>query len=86
MLSFLQELRTEVSEIFHRSIVEVDESGTKAAAATTVLIKRRMGGPRRLVQANEVIVVERPFHFQVFCSDSITFTGICYAPEGKLDC
>ncbi len=54
------DLRLSVSGVFHKSFVLVDEEGTEAAAATTVVVK----GESRRVPQYEVSVV-RPFIFLI---------------------
>lgn len=65
-----------IARIFHKTRLELDEAGTRAAATTVVIIKSRGGsGPRP-------IVFNRPF---VLCladekSHTILFTGIVHDP------
>ncbi|XP_003744266.1 putative serpin-Z12 [Galendromus occidentalis] len=79
MFSNSEDLASHVSTIFHRAVVEVDERGTKAAAATAIVMNKRMS-LGRLPPENIVVVLNRPFHFQILCADSVAFAGICRGP------
>jgi serpin B len=45
--------------VLHKAFVEVNEKGTEAAAATAVVMKRAIGQPPRIFQA------DRPFLFTI---------------------
>ena len=64
-----------ISKVVHKSFVEVDENGTKAAAATAVVIRGRGGG--RTVKKEKEFDADRPFVFILhhLPSNTILFTG-----------
>ena len=53
-----------VTECFHQAVVEVDEKGTEAAAATAITVARSM--PQILAQ----VVINRPFFFIIYDRES----------------
>jgi serpin B len=53
-----------ISDIFHKTFLKLDESGTEAAAATAVVMARAMGLPMRPPQPVEVRV-DHPFLFAI---------------------
>ncbi len=53
-----------ISEIFHKTFVEIDEQGTEAAAATAVVMFRAMSMPAPTPEPLEVRV-DRPFLFAI---------------------
>jgi serpin B len=52
-----------VSEVFHRTYLELDEEGTKAAAATATIIRPKNGVPHEV--PHEVIKADHPFLFMI---------------------
>ncbi len=50
-----------ISEIFHKTFIEIDEDGTEAAAATAVVMMRAMSMPADPV----TVVIDRPFLFAI---------------------
>jgi len=69
-----------VSAVVHKAVIEVDEKGTKAAAATAVVITERS---EPIIQPVVIqMLVDRPFLFLVMSSDHITmFQGVCFNPS-----
>ncbi len=55
-------VRQHLSQVLHEAVVDVDEIGTRAAAATVVMM-RGMGGPFRMT-------IDRPFFFAVVDNDT----------------
>jgi serpin B len=53
-----------ISDVFHKTFVEIDEKGTEAAAATAVVMMRAMSMPVELPKPIEVHV-DRPFLFAI---------------------
>lgn len=68
-----------VSEVYHKTFVEVNEEGTEAAAATGVVMMPRCLMP----MPPEPMVVDHPFIFMIYdkCSNSILFMGKIYNPK-----
>ncbi|MGC4043941.1 MAG: serpin family protein [Armatimonas sp.] len=66
----------EIAKVFHKTKLEIDEAGTRAAAATVVVIQGRGGGGPRPVYFN------RPFVLSLVDEKSQTslFTGVIYDP------
>jgi len=64
-----------ISEVRHKSFVDVNEEGTEAAAATVVEIRETSAGPSR-------IVIDRPFLFAIRekFSGTILFMGLIMDP------
>jgi len=52
-----------VSEVFHRTYLELDEEGTKAAAATATIIRPRNGVPHEV--PHEAVKADHPFIFMI---------------------
>lgn len=50
-----------ISEVFHKTFIEIDEDGTEAAAATAVVMMRAMSMPADPVK----LVIDRPFLFAI---------------------
>ncbi len=50
-----------ISEVFHKTFIEIDEDGTEAAAATAVVMMRAMSMPADPVK----VVIDRPFLFAI---------------------
>ncbi|MFA5508323.1 MAG: serpin family protein [Vulcanimicrobiota bacterium] len=65
----------QVSECYHEAVVEVDENGTRASAATALMITRS-GGTRSLA-------FDRPFYFVLYHRDSLAplFVGQVVDPR-----
>jgi len=69
-----------VSDVLHRTRLEVDEEGTVAAAATAVLMAPTAMPPRKLLQ--KTLVFDRPFAL-LLCdlqTGAILFAGVVYEP------
>ena len=67
-----------ISEVYHKTFVEVNEEGTEAAAATGVaMFTLAMPMPP------EPMIVDHPFIFMIYdkCSDAILFMGKIYNPK-----
>ncbi|UCC48772.1 MAG: serpin family protein, partial [Gemmatimonadota bacterium] len=64
-----------ISEVRHKSFVDVNEEGTEAAAVTSVEIRETSAGPSR-------IVIDRPFVFAIRerFSGTILFMGLIMDP------
>lgn len=56
-------LRVHVSNVFHRTFIELDEDGTKAAAATAGVIRMKNGVPREV--PHKVVKADHPFLFMI---------------------
>lgn len=56
-------LHVHVSDVFHRSFIELDEDGTKAAAATASVIRMKNGVPREV--PHKVVKADHPFLFMI---------------------
>lgn len=54
----------QVTDCFHQAVVEVDEKGTKAAAATAITMSRSM--PQLLAN----VIIDRPFFFVIYDRES----------------
>lgn len=52
-----------VSDVFHRTFVELDEDGTKAAAATATILIPKNGHPREV--PHQVVKADHPFLFMI---------------------
>ena len=69
-----------VNQIIQKAVIEVDEKGTEAAAATAV-------GLMRCARIREsiptvTVTLDRPFCFLVLSeNDIVPFAGICYEPK-----
>ncbi|WP_367267821.1 serpin family protein [Okeania sp. SIO2C9] len=68
----------QITEIKHKTFVEVNETGTEAAAATSVIMSRSI--QREIVVE---MLVDRPFFFAIRDNDSgtILFMGEITNPE-----
>ena len=62
-----------ISDVVHKAFVSVDESGTEAAAATTVVMKLTSIMPEQPVE----VTVDRPFIFVIWDiqTGAILFVG-----------
>lgn len=69
-----------VSEVNHKTFIEVDEEGTEAAAATSVGVFTRASSST----ASQPIIINRPFVFLIMekSSQNILFVGKIMDPEG----
>ncbi|MFN0078938.1 MAG: serpin family protein [Prosthecobacter sp.] len=56
-------LSVHVSNLFHRTFIELDEDGTKAAAATSTIIRAKNGVPRE--RPHKVVKADHPFLFMI---------------------
>ena len=66
-----------VSRIIHKAMIEVNETGTTAAAATASRVQRLCAR----IPSPEYVRVDRPFLFLVMSSsDLVCFAGICARP------
>lgn len=78
LTGFTNHSNIQVSEMVHKAVVEVDESGTKAAAATGIVVafrSARMSSPR--------IVFDRPFLMAIVENNkNILFLGKVTRPSG----
>ncbi len=52
-----------IDEIFHRTFIELDENGTKAAASTAVVVRRKNGVPHEIPHV--VVRCDHPFIFAI---------------------
>lgn len=52
-----------IDEVFHRTFIELDENGTKAAAATAVIVRPKNGVPHEV--AHVVVRCDHPFIFAI---------------------
>jgi serpin B len=71
MIADAGRLELYVSNVFHRTFMEMDEDGTKAAAATAVIVRPKNGAPREI--RHQVVKADRPFLFMI---QHVT-TGTC---------
>ena len=64
------------------ALIEVDEKGTKAAAAT-VATGGGFGGPSRPAEETFTFVADRPFVFMVYDQQTgtVLFCGVCKKPH-----
>lgn len=68
----------EVSEVVHQTVVEVNETGTEAAAGTAITMMLRCA---RAVEEIIHLDIDRAFYFDIFTSDHVSaFKGICATP------
>jgi serine protease inhibitor len=63
MIINADKLRAHVSRVFHRTFIELDEDGTKAAATTAVVIRPKNGVPREV--PHKVVKADHPFLFMI---------------------
>ncbi len=52
---------TSINSVVHKSFIELDEHGTKAAAATAIIDR-----PTAVAPANDRIILDRPFIFSIY--------------------
>jgi len=70
-----------VSDVVHRTRLEVDEEGTVAAAATAIALAPTAAPPKKVLQ--KTLVFDRPFAL-LLCdlqTGAILFAGVVYEPE-----
>lgn len=68
--------RVEVSSVTHKCVIEVDEKGTEAAAATAIRVSLYCAMPMDVR-----VFVDRAFYFSVATTDGKpVFSGICANP------
>ena len=53
-----------VSDVFHRTFIELDEDGTKAAAATASVMRRTANGVPHAIP-HQVVKADHPFAFMI---------------------
>lgn len=49
-----------ISKVLHQAFVKIDEKGTEAAAATSVIM-----APTSIMQSNNILIIDRPFVFLI---------------------
>ena len=80
-LDSISDAKSFISRVVHKAKIEIDEIGTKAAAATAMT----MSIGCCLVQANQEIkmIVDRPFFYAMvdIINQTIIFTGVVVNPE-----
>ena len=64
-----------LSEVIHKAVVETDEKGTVAAAATAVVINVPVSPPRRVERV--FFTADRPFLFLIYDSDLGLVEFVC---------
>lgn len=64
MIIDANKLRAHVSDVFHRTFIELDEDGTKAAAATAGVVRRMANGVPHAVP-HKVVKADHPFLFMI---------------------
>jgi len=72
-----------ISDVIHKTFVDVNEEGTEAAAATAVI--GRFGGSPRVVTKPVVFRADHPFVFMIRDQrdGGVLFLGRLVAPEAK---
>ena len=67
-----------IDEVIHKTILKLDERGTKAGAVTAVMLKAAM-----LPLARPEVILDRPFVYEIIDNSSLlpVFIGICMMPE-----
>jgi serine protease inhibitor len=79
----ISQIPSHISEVKHKTFVEVNEEGTEAAAVTSIAVRATSAMPNE--QAPFSMIVNRPFFFAI--SDrqtgSIIFMGTINDPTGK---
>jgi serpin B len=71
-----------IDQVYHRSIMEMNEDGTKAAAATAAVIRKKNGAPREI--PHKVVKADHPFVFAIqhVPSGACLFLGRVTNPPG----
>jgi len=61
-----------IGKVLHQALVKVDEKGTEAAAATSVMM-----APTSIMQSNKILMIDRPFIFLIrdTTSKQVLFMG-----------
>lgn len=68
-----------VGVVIHKAVIEVDEKGTEAAAATAVAMV--MCCSNVLPPPDIIVTLNRPFAFWLSTEDDVTlFAGVCSEP------
>ncbi len=69
-----------ISDVLHKAFVKVDEAGTEAAAATTIIMQTTSAPINQPVQ----VLIDRPFYFAIedTRTDTILFLGRVLNPAG----
>lgn len=69
-----------ISQVIHKTRLEVDEKGTVAAAATAVIMRAGAGAPKP--QEKKVLTFDRPFAVMICDSatGAVLFEGVVYEP------
>ena len=77
----LSEERLVISQIIHRAVIEVQEEGTEAAAATAIEMSRTSAPPNP-----EPFRVDRPFLFYIldYATGAILFQGRIVDPRSTI--
>ena len=70
-----------ISNIIHQTFIEINEQGTEAAAATTIVMRGGCGGQRELIE----FTANKPFLFFILekGSSAILFAGSLMNPRGR---
>jgi serpin B len=70
-----------LSDVMHRTRLEVDEEGTVAAAATAVGVAGGISPPQTIQP--KVLVFDRPFALILYdrATKAIIFAGVVYDPQ-----
>ena len=71
-----------IGDVLHRTLLEVDEEGTVAAAVTAITAPMGMRMPRKLEK--KVLILDRPFALLLGdrLTGAILFAGVVYEPIG----
>lgn len=75
MIADAGRLQPYVSNVFHRTFMELDEDGTKAAAVTSGVVRYKNGAPREI--RHQVVKADRPFLFMIqhIATETCLFLG-----------
>ena len=70
----------EVSDAIHQAVIDLDEKGTEAAAATAIMMMRCAMIPR---ETEDPFIVDQPFKFLIYDSehDVVLFSGKFQTPK-----
>jgi len=63
MIFDAERLQPYVSDVYHRTFIEMDEDGTKAASASAGVVRYKNGAPKAI--AHQVVKADRPFLFMI---------------------
>lgn len=71
----------QIDEVIHKTFIELDEDGTKAAAATAVSLARKNGVPHEI--PHQKVRADRPFLFMIqhIPTGACVFLGRCADPS-----